>query len=603
MGILLPTLDDSHSGKNREMIGYFGGYNHNARINNNEFYDMQNMASDQSRLLAPRKQRGYVRTLDWYWNRFNGLYAHEKLCWVIGTDFYYGGVKKGTVTNGPKQLIGMGAYVLIFPDKKYYNTSTGEFGSLSAGPYQLQPAYAMLCTVDGVPYGRTLSDYTIADAPPQNPDDGQLWIDTSNTPHVLKKYSETESMWISIPTTYVAIFGISSDFSNFSKYDGVTLTTKSTVDGTIDALTGDFILYNVKPDGGTIITPNYIVVAAMIDGILTNNLIVTIERKVPDMDYVTEFNNRIWGCNSEKHEIYACALGDPKNWNRYLGISTDSYAATVGTPGDFTGCIAHGGYVLFFKEDVIHKLYGNKPSNFQLQDTICRGVQKGSEKSLVIVNETLFYKSTQDVCIYNSALPTSISQALGEVKYHDASAGAVGSKYYISMKDENDQPSVFVFDETQGVWHKEDNAYVPYFAALGTELYFVRSNVNGYPSLWTVNGTLDDDYVDPTFGRPEGDFDWYAETGDIGIDNPDNKYVSKLQIRLEVDEHALVRIEVKYDNEGDWLEKYKINLTRKRSFTVPIIPRRCDTMKLRISGRGACRIYSITKTLEQGSEM
>ena len=586
MGILLPTLDDSHSGKNREMIGYFGGYNHNARINNNEFYDMQNMASDQSRLLVPRKPRGVERI---FYHVINGLFAHEKLCWVEGEDFYYAGVRKGAVTNGQKQIIGMGAYVLIFPDKKYYNTSTGEFGSLENKV--TTRATASLCTIDGDEY----TGYTGSNTPPENPENGDLWVDTSASPHVLKQYSEAEGIWVSIPTTYVKLSGANVS-AGFSKYDAVHI---SGLFGVIGNPSGDYIIYGLAGP-----YDSYIIITAIMDrptGIPSD---ITVERTVPDMDYVTEFNNRIWGCSSANHEIYACALGDPKNWNKFMGISTDSYAATVGTPGDFTGCIAHGGYVLFFKEDVIHKLYGNKPSNFQLQDTICRGVQKGSEKSLVIVNETLFYKSTQDVCIYNSALPTSISQALGEVKYHDAVAGALGHKYYISMKDETEQPVMFVYDETQGVWHKEDNASIKFFAPLGSELYSIRFEAPYYYYLEAAGGTLNPDYTGfPGTVEDPSDIDWYAETGDIGIDNPDNKYVSKLQIRLEVDEHALVRIEVKYDNEGDWLEKYKINLTRKRSFTVPIIPRRCDTMKLRISGRGACRIYSITKTYEQGSEM
>ena len=80
------------------------------------------------------------------------------------------------------------------------------------------------------------------------------------------------------------------------------------------------------------------------------------------------------------------------------------------------------------------------------------------------------------------------------------------------------------------------------------------------------------------------------------MDSPDRKYISKLQIRLDVDDNALVRIDVQYDNEDVWSEKYRINPTEKRSFTVPII-------RLRISGKGDCRIYSIAKTIEQGSEV
>ena len=49
-----------------------------------------------------------------------------------GTDFYYNGFLVGTVEASEKQFVGMGAYLLIWPDKKYYNIQTGEFGDLGA---------------------------------------------------------------------------------------------------------------------------------------------------------------------------------------------------------------------------------------------------------------------------------------------------------------------------------------------------------------------------------------------------------------------------------------------------------------------------------------
>ena len=96
-----------------------------------------------------------------------------------------------------------------------------------------------------------------------------------------------------------------------------------------------------------------------------------------------------------------------------MGTSQDSYAVTVGSDGDFTGCIAHLGYVLFFKEDIIHKMYGTKPENFQLSTTHVRGVERGSEQSLAIVNETLYYKSRDGVCGYDGSLPYEVGVPLG----------------------------------------------------------------------------------------------------------------------------------------------------------------------------------------------
>ena len=577
MSIYLPQLDDNSNNKSREMINKFGGYNHNLRISNNEFWDMQNLSSDAFPLVSPRKPRSVVRSF----TKPNGLFAHNELCWVDGTDFYYGGELRGTVEDSTKQLVGMGAYILIWPDKMFYNTATGEFGSLANKVSTSGTVSYTLCRLDGTAY----EDYTISDTAPVDPEDGAYWIDSSSTPHVLKQFSLTYGMWYSVATTYVKISspGIGK---GFAEYDGVSISGLKD-----DTLNGEFILYGVAED--------HIIVTAIISESGTQTDSATVERKIPDMDYITESNNRLWGCSSENHEIYACVLGDPKNWNRFLGIATDSFAVTVGTPGDFTGCITHLGYVLFFKEDVIHKIYGNKPSNFQLTDTISRGVEKGSEKSLVIVNETLYYKSRLDVCAFNSSLPASISPQLGDTQYRNAVAGAFGSKYYISMQDKHGKSVMFAYDEVRGLWHKEDDVYASYFAALGSELYFINDRDK---RLYSVGGSLEP-YAGDGAGT-EKQVEWFMQTGDIGLDSPDNKYVSKLQIRLEADFKSSLMISVQYDQDyNSWEEKYRINATRKRSFVVPIIPRRCDTMRIRISGRGNFTIYSITKTIEQGSEM
>ncbi len=570
----LPTLSELNT--SREMISEFGGYNHNLRINNNEFSDMRNMTSSHYPVLSPRNTRGRVRSL----TKPNGLFAHNKLAWVDGTTFYYDGsaVTGFTLTDSPKTFVAMGAYILIWPDKAYYNTATGEHGSLGNKVTTSGTVSLTLCKDDGTAY----TNYSTGATAPASPSDGALWIDTSSNPHVLKQYSSTYGTWTSVPTTYVKIAATGIG-AGFAEYDGVTISGLTNTD-----LNGDFILYGAGND--------YILVTAIIDAVATDTAAVTVERKIPDMDYLTESENRVWGCSSANHEIYACALGDPKNWYRFMGISTDSFTMTVGSPGNFTGTCTHLGYVLFFKEDVIHEIYGSKPSNFQLTNTVCRGVEKGSEKSLVIVDETLFYKSVHDVCAYSASLPQSISEALGAEKYKNAVAGAFGSKYFICMESTEGSHTLFVYDAAHKLWHKEDDKHITYFATFGKELYFIADNI-----IYSVNG--DTSVYGDAAAADERPFEWFAETGDIGMEYPDHKYVSKLQFRVEATLGTLIRIEVQYDHNGIWIEKYLINATTKRSFTAPIIPRRCDTMRIRISGSGDCRIYSVTKTIEQGSEL
>lgn len=569
----LPEL--AYVTQQREVIGEFGGYNHNLRIGSNEWYDMKNMSSSLYPLMTQRPKRARVRQL----NKANGLFAHNKLCWVDGTDFFYDGKAKGKVSDSRKQFVGMGAYILVWPDKVAYNTNTDEFFPLGNKTTTTGTVKSYLCQADGLGY----EDYTISDTAPEDPKDGTLWLDTSGSPHALKVYATATAMWSPIATTYVKVeaTGIGK---GFAKYDGVSISGLAT-----EAHNGEFILYGAGDD--------YIIITALIDQVTEQEEPVTVERKIPDMDYITESENRVWGCSSENHEIYACAQGDPKNWNKFLGVASDSYAMTVGTPGDFTGAATYLGSVIFFKEGVLHKIQGNRPANYQLTNTNCRGVAKGSEGSLVIVNETLYYKSRNDVCVYQGSLPTAISAALGNAAYMDANGGAVNGKYYLSMKDARGAAHMFVFDEQKQMWHKEDGAAAIDFAALGAELFYIDERDN---CLYSVGGSIGE-YGDSR-AKLEDKVEWMVQSGDVGLDSPDAKYISKLQLRLSVDEHALVCIDIQYDEEDGWQEMYRINPAYKRSYTIPILPKRCDHMRIRIRGYGRCVIYTMTRNIEQGGD-
>ena len=239
----------------------------------------------------------------------------------------------------------------------------------------------------------------------------------------------------------------------------------------------------------------------------------------------------------------------------------------------------------------MHKVYGNYPANYQIQTTTCRGVQKGSSKSLAIVNEVLYYKSRQAVCAYDGSLPTEISNQFGDEIYSDAVAGGHGNKYYISMKDTAGSYHLFVFDASKGMWHKEDNTRVHEFCSCMDELYYIDFNDPSFIRTIFGNGTIDSDPVE-----------WMVETGVIGTDSPDKKYISRLTFRMALDIGTKVRIFAEYDSSGEWEHMVTMTGTNLRSFAVPVRPKRCDHMRLRIDGEGDAKIYSYAKSIEQGSD-
>ena len=580
--MLYPKLAEQAT--ERKMVDSFRGYNHNLRIGSGEFFDMENMSSTSYPVLSPRGKRGIFAEPE----NAQGLIAKDSLCYVDGTDFVMNDyrVDMGLSTkeeDNPKSLISMGAYVIILPDKKYINTKdVTDFGSIEASVTSTGTVSFELCKLDGSSY----SDMTVSATEPAQPENMAIWLDTSTTPNTLKQYSATSSMWTAIATTYIKISAEGIGIP-FEVYDGITIS--GIEHSKLHDLNASVII-QAKGD-------DYIVVTGVLDSAVTQTAPVTFKRQMPNLDFVTESGNRLWGCrygtavNGEVvNEIYASKLGDFKNWNCFMGLSTDSYTASCGTDGPFTGAITHLGYPLFFKETCLHKVYGNYPANFQIQTTACRGVQNGCSRSLAIVNEILYYKARSAVCAYDGSLPVEMSTALGEESYSEAVAGAHGNKYYISMTSTDGKHHLFVYDTGKGMWHREDNTRVKAFCSCRGEMYFINE-ADG--KIWTVLGSG---------AQGEDRVEWMAETGTLGTESPDKKYISRLVIRMALEVGTRVTIEAQYDSSGMWEHLSSMIGVSLRSFPISVRPKRCDHLKLRIRGEGGAKIYSFVKTVEQGSD-
>lgn len=598
-----PTLSELNT--SREWLDVFKGYNHNLRAGDGEFYEMTNLSSDHFPILSPRSKRGI------YAHPSNpmGLVAKDDLCYVDGGDFVIGedrvpmGFTVDKDEDGkiiPKTLISMGAYVIIMPDKKYinladfeYNGSRSDYGNIeNSFDSEMAGASFALCKKNGEEYENLVAGSyppVITEEMMQKPATIPVW----STGKELKQYSVADAQWVTIPDTYIQIGAANIAYGighGFSVGDGVY----------IDGIDAEAAGAPTHLNGLSVIqarTEAYIVVRGYLEKAVTQINPITVRRKMPDLDLVVEAGNRLWGCRygiqGDKivNEIYASKLGDFKNWNCFEGISTDSYAVSVGTDGQFTGAITYLGHPMFFKESCMHKVFGNYPSNYQVQTTACRGVQSGCGRSLAIVNEVLYYKSRSGICAYDGSLPEEISAAFGNVAYRSAVAGALGNKYYISMADESERWHLFVFDTAKRMWHREDDTEAVSFCTYKGDLYYIDY---ADKQIKTVKGTgvLE---VDPV--------KWEAVTGIIGTDSPDKKYISRMDVRMSLSSGSRVSFYVEYDSSGEWEYLFAMDGIKLRTFPVPIRPKRCDHLRLRIVGLGDAKIYSICKTVEWGSDV
>ena len=319
---------------------------------------------------------------------------------------------------------------------------------------------------------------------------------------------------------------------------------------------------------------------------------IRLSREVPEMDFVLQRENRLWGCryglNSRGqvvNEIYASKLGDFKNFHCFQGISTDSYHVSVGTDGPFTGAAVFGGYPLFFKENCIHKLYGTIPANFGIQTTPCRGVEQGSGDSLAQVNGQLYYKSAEGIRVYDGAVSQDISECLGDLHLGQAVAGGVENKYYICIQSPSGEHNLLVYDTLRNLWHREDNLPVKRFCTWGRKLCALTGE-----GIWILNG------------QGEETISWMVETGPLGVYLEGAKKLRKLRLHLALGDRAWLRLYIQYDSRGPWENLGLIRGSRLQSFLLPVKPRRCDHFRLRLEGQGDGALYHFTKIIGKGSE-
>lgn len=570
-------------GRNRSITTDFRGLNLSQGIGDGEWAWMQNMDTREYPAVARRQKRVHVATL----NKPNGLCATDRLCFVDGVKFYYNGFYYGDVEDSEKTLVPMGAKIAIFPDKKLFDTTTFSFTDMEQKNVSSGTVSVTLAKGDGTPYG----EYTEGDTAPENPENGQLWLDTSGDAPVMKTWSEAQGLWVAEATTYVLVSATGLG-QGLKALDGVTVSGLEE-----SGLNGDWILTDAGPD--------YILFTGILQKALTQAGEVRVERTCPEMDFVVEKDNRLWGCSSADHEIYCCKLGDPTNWRAYQGVATDSYAVTVGTPGPFTGAAVSGSAVIFFKENCLHRVYGTQPSNFTVYVDNLRGVQQGCHKSAVRVNEYLYYKSVFDVCVYADSEVAGISAALGTESYKNAVAGVCGSRLYLSMEDQEGAWQLLVYDTAAGVWTREDGTHALGFASCLTETFMLRADGELYallPGEYNKDFFMvGSDYTVYAQEETDEEVSWELRTGEILRELPDHKYIGKIQLYLELDPGARAEVALRRDG-GAWEKVQELSGGDQRRCTLPIYPRRCDRMEIRLTGVGHVRLVNWSKYVGYGSE-
>ena len=598
----------------RDLLRAFGGLNETYGCTEAEYSGGMNFSARDFPALSTRLPRRRLQELA----GLNGMYHLNGLLTVCGRDLVYTPDEapaqpvtvKNAVADSRKTMVGIGTKILIFPDKVAFDTADGSAAPLGAA------WEAGSLSVSFAPCDASGNTYEVKDKgtkEPEHPQDGQLFLKLNepdkpySAENTLEGYSEASGNWTVIPLDYclVTAEGIGAEFR---VWDTVTLTgTGAEQAGQWAGLDGDRIVYGVTettlrlradPGGehfyGRLVHNGSSAVWVSMDGTQREEYFpaegVKVERRVPDLEYLTECDNRVWGCSSSENVIYACKLGDPTNWFSYRGIAADSYAVTVGSDGPFTGAATCMGYALFFKENTLHKLYGSKPSDFQLSSLRCRGVAKNAARSLCVLNETLYYLSPDGVMAWDGSLPTKVSGALDAAKLanvQSAVGGALDGRYYLHISRESAR--LLVYDTEKGLWSEEDVCSCD-MTSTGGQLYLWDGQ-----ALWAADPTREPDWQ--STDSVETDIPFELVTGDVGLDGTEQRYLSRLTLRLDAERTSTVEVAVSYDG-GAWETVATLAAQgRRRSCDLPFVPRRCGSLRLRLRGKGQITLRSLVRTI------
>ena len=520
----------------RVTVSAFPGLDRREGAAAGSFSHMENLCPQGYPAMKVRRRRGRVAVLD----APGGLTAKETLVWVDGHTLYVGGHATGLVLQeGEKQFVSMGAYLVIWPDKAWINLrDLSSFGRLEHAVTTAGEVSFSLCR-------------------------------------------RGDGAWTEVADVCVRIQcgGIGA---GFQAGDGVEISGCG-----VAALNGNHVLRWVDEDT--------LVVGGTVPGDRVQAEAVTVRRAVPEMDFVTECGNRLWGCKygvvngRAVNEVYASKLGDFRNWNCWEGLSTDSYAASRGSDGPFTAAAAYLGSVLFFKENCIERLYPSASGAHQMVTLECPGVGRGSSRSLQTVEGVLYYLGRGGVYAFDGSLPVKVSAALGSAELCNGCAGALEGRYYLSAA-EGEKRHLLTYDVQRGAWHRQDGLAVRDFARHDGELFALTAA----GELLALEGGS---------GEQEGPVSWQAVTPPLGLQGAEHKYPLRLSLQLRLARGSTVRAAVSYDDGGTWHEQG--GLTGRGgtgAVTLHLRPRRCAQLRLRLEGTGDCTLYAASAVYEKGSD-
>lgn len=606
----------------RLTIDAFGGYDTRLTAPVGAASHMTNLSSRHAPLLATRLPRALLREAPAFGGFAKG---GSGVIFLQGGRLYVDGraVEGLCLGEGKKSLWHWGTRILIYPDGVYYDTVRGKVGTLDEklllyeyraareiflsatgepvvrefsfdGGYdeegEWQGAYRFHRITDSYPYYTEVDDETGEEWESQmtdyRPEVGHIAVETDTDGH----YRYGEGGWQPLTVEYLIARLPHEDVQPYvtagaswpmGKGSGAFLQVDRLVDFTLlaaDPATGysgfdDVYLKADRP--------------LVYDEYCRRSSPWYYGRWRPTPTHRLVAGDRVWSC----YEGYGEGGAFLNEIRCHTPDDDESIRLPVSVPGPFTGAVAFGDSVFFFKENAMLRVMGNAASGYRVITTPCCGVAPDAADSLVVLDDAMYYRSSAGVMRCDGGLPKRIDAPLGDGPFSGGVAGTLGDKLYLGLTDGTGRPSLLVYDTAHRMWHREDELAVTHLHTAHGHLFYVADGRMGL-----INGEPIAPAVAALFGEPpgwDGDFLWDCQLTDMGHDSPDPRYLRSLTLRASVAEGGYLEVAVMPDSCGTWQTVGLIGPRSMGRIRLPVSLAVCDHMRLRLSGKGACIVRSL----------
>jgi hypothetical protein len=288
---------------------------------------------------------------------------------------------------------------------------------------------------------------------------------------------------------------------------------------------------------------------------------------------VVAWKKRLWGYTDNYIQGTAQDIfgeGNNIDWTTGDNTYTEPISQPIWQGGNITGLAALREALIIFKTDNITIFTGNYPAIMQGSTISCRGLVASDRESVAVANEYVYYMASDGVYRFGGGAPYNISNS-AKIKGTEAVGASNGNKYWLSIKEDDGEYSLYVFDINLGIWHKEDNVAAVSFTMLGSKMYMATAsqifcldampeNVEWEAELWYDEGTFN-------YKKYKG----FEVRGDLG----------ECEVYLKADD-------------GEW----KLYTFTEGKLSIKSEPFWCRELGIKLKGRGICELKSLDRTYE-----